>query len=325
MKFLDARDGRFSQVFGNSRLLLATDKISGDSNVVMSLWYSRMSKSFEDYHAFFGFDPDERKTPRVSYGYDPMIADEIDSLQPLPAPLAAAYDLCRNAGSSQKWHLTAVGQKIFNEFQMTTKVVSGGLSLPAVLIGDAAHAIPIALSRGDINDAVYDALDLCRMIVERYDDDELFARVPDDYYDWRTRRWGDLRKEWEERWLTAHGLPYSPLHAQRYWIKLSRTVRDPPPEKMEKGDFEGLLDDKRRASFRQGQRRELMRWRKVQQRLNNREQRRIAFAVKPGVYPSKLVLRYLDSTHAPSEGGDQKRNSGTTKGHQPSLKSSRDT
>ena len=64
---------------------------------------------------------------------------------------------------------------------LATEVFSGGLSMPAVLIGNAAHAIPEILSPADIDRAMFDAIGLCSMIVERYDDDELFSQITEDY------------------------------------------------------------------------------------------------------------------------------------------------
>lgn len=53
-----------SQLFGNTRLLLTTNRIA-PGQVHLSLWYSRKARSEEDYREFFGLKPDESDTPRV--------------------------------------------------------------------------------------------------------------------------------------------------------------------------------------------------------------------------------------------------------------------
>ena len=55
--------------------------------------------------------------------------------------------------------------------------------MSAVLIGNAAHAIPEIYAPDDINSAIVDAFDLCHMIVDRYNDDKLFSQIPKVYYD----------------------------------------------------------------------------------------------------------------------------------------------
>ena len=292
---MTAHDATFSQVFGNTRLMLITDGINDD--VVMSLWYSRASRSIQDLGAFFAFSPEEKRNSRPSHAYDPMIAEEIHCLQPLPAPLALAYELCKAAGVSHKYRLLAVRHRGEYGPQPITEVIAGELRLPTVLIGGAAHAIPTTFSRGDINDAIYDALDLCRMIVERYHNDELFARLPEDYYHWRSRRWQDLRREWEERWFTAHGLPYDSFFARKWWVGSRLDVRNSLPAVREEKDFESLQGEEKSTTSRDHQREGMERWRKVEHKLNERLKRKPAAGVPPGVVPSKIVLRYIDSTH----------------------------
>ena len=58
------------------------------------------------------------------------------------------------------------------------EVHGSGSTMPAVLIGDAAHAVPEDFSPGDIVRASWDAIDLCSMIVLRYDDDKLSFSIP---------------------------------------------------------------------------------------------------------------------------------------------------
>ena len=151
-----------------------------------------MTTSNEDYYAFIGFQPNETDTPKVDYKFDKMIGGELDSLQPLPAPFATAYEICKNTCVSQKWNLNSVRM---TRSQVATDVFSDGLSMPAVLIGNAAHAIPELISPADINWAMMDAMDLCYMIVERYDDDKLFFQISKDYYDIKFPRWTKLCHE----------------------------------------------------------------------------------------------------------------------------------
>ena len=116
-----------------------------------------MAASPQDYHALFGFQPDERVIPRVEYRLDAMIGTEIDSLQPLPPPFAAAHELCKNIGVSQKWCLNSIQMGGGN---LATDVFSNGLSMPAVLVGNAAHSVPEFLFPADISWVIMDAMDL---------------------------------------------------------------------------------------------------------------------------------------------------------------------
>jgi len=167
-KFLDLNDGAISQLFGNTRLMLITNAVSLDQ-VLMQLWYSRLAISNQDYNAFFGLNIDERDIPRVKCKFDARVARELDCLRPLPPPFAEAYDVCKGRGVSQKWYLNSVRMR---RSGLATDVFRGGASMPAVLIGDAGHAVPDFLSSGGINWAMMDAIDLCSMMVQRYDDDE---------------------------------------------------------------------------------------------------------------------------------------------------------
>ena len=48
------------------------------------------------------------------------------------------------------------------------------------------------------------------MIIDRYENDMLFAQIPRDYYDLKHRRWSKVPREWALRWAKAHNLilPY---------------------------------------------------------------------------------------------------------------------
>ena len=178
-------DGITSLLIGNTRLALL---INSESlrKVHMTLWYSRMNTSSQDYQALFGFLPDERDTLRVDHRFDAKIGAEIDSLQSLTSSFAAAYEICTNVGVSQKWYLNSV---MMGRNDLATDVFSNGSSMPAILVGNAAHFISDILSSADISWVVVDVLDLCYMIVERYNDERLFSQISNDYYDIKFPRW----------------------------------------------------------------------------------------------------------------------------------------
>ena len=90
-KMLD-NSGATSLVTGDTRLALSTNSKS-PGKVRMTLLYSRLTTSTQEYHEDFGFQPDERDTPRVDYAFDEMIGRELDSLQPLPAPFYSLHAL----------------------------------------------------------------------------------------------------------------------------------------------------------------------------------------------------------------------------------------
>ena len=298
--FLD-NSGATSLLIGHTRLTLSTNSKSL-GKVHMNLWYSRLTISNQDYHAFFGLQPDETDTPRVDYKFDKMIGGELDSLQPLPAPFATAYELCKNIGVSQRWNLNSVRMR---RCQVATDVFSDGLSMPAVLIGNAAHAIPEIFSPADINWAMMDAMDLCNMIVERYDDDRLFSQISKDYYDIKFPRWRRLHHEWEAKWMSAHGLPYRIEKAILTWVKVARTSRRPERETMSDSEFKRLpgRDSRLIQRYRDN---EGARWEQVQQRIRDRLERKYASKVPPGISPTKVVLRYLDLSSLPQKHGEQK-------------------
>ena len=123
---------------------------------------------------------------RVDYRFDAKIGAEIDSLQSLTSSFAAAYELCTNVGVSQKWYLKSV---MMGRNDLATDVFSNGSSMTAILVGNAAHFISDILSSADIIWVVVDVMDLCYMIVERYNDDRLFSQISNDYYDIKLARW----------------------------------------------------------------------------------------------------------------------------------------
>ena len=311
-KLLD-NSGATSLLIGDTRPTLSTNsKLLG--KVHMTLWYSRLTKSTQDYHDFFGFQPDERDTPRVDYRFDEMIGRELDSLQPLPAPSATAYTHCKNNSVSQKWYLNALRMR---RSDLATDVVSDGMSMPAVLIGNAAHAIPEILSAADINWAMMDAFDLCHMIVERYDDDRLFSQITKDYYDIKYWQWHKLLIKWEQKWTSAHGLPYGPSKAIWTWVKVARTARLPNRETMPESEFKRLKHRDTRA-IQQYKENGQARWRKIRQRIRDRFERKHAFSLLPGAKPTKLVLRFLDSTALPDDNGEQETKKLMARGRRPS-------
>ena len=176
--------------------------------------------------------------------------------------------------------------------------------MPAVLIGNAAHAIPEILSAADINWAMMDAFDLCHMIVERYDEDRLFSQITKDYYDIKYRQWHKLLMKWEQKWTSAHGLPYDLSKAIWTWVKVARTARLPNRETMPESEFKCLKHRDTRA-IQQYKENEQARWRKIRQRIRDRFERKHAFSLPPGAKPTKLVLRFLDSTALPDDNGEQ--------------------
>lgn len=251
-------DGTTSHLSSNTRIALATTNIK-DDRVKMSLWYSRMSTSEEDFSNFFGFSPYKRAIPQVEYQFDSMIAEEMESLQPLPRPLALAYDICKTNSVSQKKAPNAVRVQ---RSEFPTNVPGDNPNVPLVLLGDAAHAIPSEISSADINTAMMDAHDLCCMIVERYDNDSLFSRIPEDYYDFKFRSWHNLHLAWEARWMTAHGLPYDSTCAGNRWVKLRGTAR--LPQQNIGGELKGFPDGDRQRLQRYRYR-ESARWHQAQQ------------------------------------------------------------
>lgn len=119
--------------------------------------------------------------------------------------------------------------------------------MPAVLIGDAGHAVPDFLSPSGINLAMMDAIDLSSMIVQRYDDDEQFSRIAKDFYDLRHRWWQKVLFDWEETWTTALGLQYDSDQAKLQWVRLTRTSRLPERKIMSESEFESLPDGHKQA------------------------------------------------------------------------------
>lgn len=90
-----------TRLFGNTRLMLCVYGMTR-THVNLTLRYSRMATSNEDFQSFWGFSTEERDTPRWEYQFDPMVKDEIDSLLPLPSPFDAVYELCKLFGISKK-------------------------------------------------------------------------------------------------------------------------------------------------------------------------------------------------------------------------------
>ena len=277
-------EGSTALLLGSTRLtLLTTSEHSGE--IFMSLWYSRMTTSPTDYNAFFGCPAYGRSIQPVSYKFDPMVAREIDSLQPLAPPFGVAYDICKDVGVSQKINLLSVQMA---KRELKTAVTSHGLNLPAVLIGDAAHAIPETLSSRDINSTIRDAVILCSMIVDRYEDDVLFSLIPKDYYATGHIIWANLGREWEEKWMKAHGLPFDHREARLTWVPVPRTSRLEESQDMSESEFHKFSLAARRKILRykeKGNGRRSM----IESRIRSQFKQKNAFQLPPGVEPSKVV------------------------------------
>lgn len=220
-----------------------------------------------------------------------MIAGEIGSLQPLPPPFAAAYNFCKTAGLSQKWYLNCVRMR---RSDCDITVSRCGVTVPAVLVGNAAHAVPEIYSPADINWALTDSVELCRMIVERYDDDKLFSQISKDFYDLRCRSWHRKLQSWEEDWMTAHGLTYDSSETKSMWVKLVKTHRLAQQRTRNQNGFISLPERHRQALERY-QNAEIARWNENRQKNQARRPGQFAFQIPTGIKPTELVVRYLDS------------------------------
>ena len=139
-----------SHLFGNALLMLTINRITGD-NVHKALWYSRKAASPEEYRSFYKHSLEARDTHRVEYIFGSAVATEIESLGLLPRPFHRAYPLCKLMRVSQRLTL--------NCFRgpggtLATTIYRDGLTMPAVVIGDAAHALPHPFSADSINVAL---------------------------------------------------------------------------------------------------------------------------------------------------------------------------
>lgn len=133
---------------------------------------------------------------------------------------------------------------------LATEVFSNGLSMPAVLIGDAAHAIPQVMSAYTINQTIWDAFQLCSMIVDRYDNDMLFSRITKDFYDAMFGRWNVYTMNWAEDWLTAHGLPYDSYKAYNTWVRLARSTHRVAKQHVPEAPAESVTNEQKEALIR---------------------------------------------------------------------------
>lgn len=264
--------------------------------VYLSLWYSRMITSEEDYRAFYGAPITEEHITRADFQFDPMIAAEIESLQPLPEPIHKAYARCKASSVSQKIKLSCVMRVACN--QRYQEIVRGNLSLPAIMIGDAAHGIPESCSPDSINDTIWDATVLGRMIIERYDDDSAFATLPTDFYGRQRGAWACLPRRWAEKWMKAHGFDISKLHG---WNGFSFAHKDYWEKQSEPGRFsnhklqcEAESKDMKFAITRYKEH-EVDRWKKILERKNASRIRRVAYKRKLEIQSTEIVVRYLDS------------------------------
>lgn len=205
--------------------------------------------------------------------------------------------------------------------ELTTEVFRDELAMPAVLIGDAAHAVPEFYSATDINQALWDAIDLCSMIVKRYDDDQLFSTIAQDFYASKSVRWQKFPKEWARKWMDAHGLPHDYLNDRLYWVKLRRAVRIGGHGDQIGSNFDELPPWKQEAMLKYKEKEEAS-WEQIQKRIRDRYTVDKAFTPQPGVRSSEIVLRYLDSRSIPDHEdpvvvGDQEINAMPTVGHDP--------
>ena len=305
-------DGEITRLRGNTRFTLRIDGRTL-TQVNLSFWYSRKIDTEEDYVAYHGVELGERGTQRVEFTYSPFVAKEIESL-PLPHPFDKAYPIFKAISVSQKTALTCIQE---NELDLATEVIRDGLSLSAVMIGDAAHCVPEIFSQESINRAIWDAIDLCSKIVQSYDDDEeMFARIPLDFYDDQNRYWSKLSRDWALRWTAAHDLPEDYLKSKKFlshWVKVRRVVELADP-----GDRSNVGSEILFPNIQRYKAREEERYERRKKRFSDRFERVHAFESRPGIEASELVVRYLDSRpqhdHT-TEGGNKQQS--TSKAERP--------
>ena len=304
------KEGAASCLIGNTRIEIHANGLRSHK-VYLTLCYSRPVTSRQDFREFYGFDIHERVVPRVEYTFNADVAQEIQSLGPLPSPIDLAFHYCKARAIGQKWQLNAIRMGMQ---QLAPEVVRNGMSMPAVLIGNAAHALPDICSAGSINAVISDAMKLCDMIVDRYENNQAFARIPEDHHSGRVSYWQSLILSWEYDWLKAHGMPYErSAKGTRWaqWVKLEATYRENKVqsetnyrENNAQSEASNLGDD--RKDLQRFQEREAARWDQVQQRIRDRLERRGRISLPPGVEPTKLVVRYIDSSSLQDEGDEAK-------------------
>ena len=280
--------GEISQLFGNTRLMLGYSGRNHNS-VHLSLWYSRMITSEDDYRAFYVAPITEKLRIRPDFQFDPIIAAEIESLRPFPSTFEMAYARCKASSISQKMVLTCVMGVASSP--ITGGIPRGNLFLPAVMIGDAAHGIPASCSPDDMNETISDAIALGRMIIERYDNDSAFAAIPMDFYDYRHSLWNWLPTAWADKWMTAHG--FEKARYLGYWVKQSLPSHG--PHEITQRELESKHSELVELRILRYKKEEGNRWEKLQERMANYRLRQLEYNRKPDSPPTEIVVRYLDS------------------------------
>ena len=125
-------------------------------------------------------------------------------------------------------------------------------------------------------------------------------QISNDFYDIKFRRWQKSLHTWEEKWLSAHGLPYDSTRAREIWTKLNRASRRIEREFTSESEFNSL-PRRDRLAIQKFENRERARWGLIRRRIRGRLEKKYTFEVPQGVKPTKLILRYIDSRSPPEE------------------------
>lgn len=132
--------------------------------------------------------------------------NDISRLGTLPHPFPPVIELLRS-----KMHLffTLTYSAVRTPLDLLpTKVSIDNLAAPAVLIGDAASAVPTEYSERQFNIAIQDGVMLAQLIRKRFDsaDDEAFNRIPVDFYIERYPMWEVSSGTGCKRFRDVHGI-----------------------------------------------------------------------------------------------------------------------
>lgn len=205
----------------------------GGDRVKITFKFARPAASVEDYYAFYGLWPHERDVICMENQFDRSVLADIKRCGPLPRPFELLLERAQlPTALSFKAFPIAVRQKqtdLLNGLRTGEGDKSG--TVPAVLIGNAAHSLPFINNPDDLSHAVLDGVQCARLIIDARDakgrrSNNCFKGVPRLFYEIAGPRWQEAEREWEQPFIELH----RNIGTKLEWTRITKIYRRPFPE-----------------------------------------------------------------------------------------------
>lgn len=171
----------------------------------LRLYYSKAASAAE-FEAFHGYKINQWRSPFIGYQLTSVILDKLRAeFGKLPDMFERAIDAIKAAGYHQKMLCDTIW---IPPSQLPTRLESGGKSIPCVLVGDAADAVPTVYDTFSITRVCSEAVLLGEIIAQAWKtEDGQLSNVAQMFYNRACHQWDLYRAFWLKHWDHLHDTP----------------------------------------------------------------------------------------------------------------------